>query len=723
MANHSKTDSGAGSGTAPETGTPPEAAQSSAPVMASRLVSRRAVWAWLLLAAAVLVFVGLWMRSKMEVAVKENSSSALQIILQANVEALRSWAGAVKADAALLAADAEVRDLTERLVKVAAQANGDARTLLAAPEQRALRELLKPHVEAREFHGFVLLDPGLIVLAADRDFPIGLKSPAGFDAQFQRVLKGGAIVTPPFASLAAPPDRAGTPPPLVPVMAAAAPVRNAGGAVTGILVLRLSPEQDFTRILATARAGKTSETYAFNREGVLASGSRFEDDLKRLGLLPDRPEAKSILTLELRDPLADLDLGEASPQRRSELPFTRPVAAALEGKSGVDVEGYRSYRGGEVVGAWTWLDEFDLGLATEFSTAEAFRTLRIVRAGFWFLFALLALAALAGFALMRIADRMRRSAQKAALKAERLGQYALGGKIGEGAFGAVYRAHHALMRRPAAIKLLSEQAAGELSLARFEREVQITSQLTHPNTIAIYDFGRNSAGQYYYVMEYLEGIGLDQLVKQHGPQPDGRVIHVLRQACGALAEAHAAGLVHRDIKPANLFLTRRGGVPDFVKVLDFGLVKSLDQKDQLLLTAPNVSMGTPLYVSPEAVERPETIERRSDLYSLGAVGYFMLTGQPLFEAATLGEVLVHQVNTVPERPSARAGRPVSPDLEQLIMQCLEKDPERRPASAAALDAALQQCRAAGDWSSAKAEAWWKQLAAAKAAQTMLVPKN
>ena len=178
------------------------------------------------------------------------------------------------------------------------------------------------------------------------------------------------------------------------------------------------------------------------------------------------------------------------------------------------------------------------------------------------------------YVLMRLANRLQAAGPKAAMKARQLGQYALDDKIGEGAFGAVYRAHHALMRRPVAVKLLQTDKLTQSSAARFEREVQMTGQLTHPNTITLYDYGRTPEGIFYYAMEYLDGLTLDRLVKLYGPQPEGRVISILRQVSGSLAEAHGIGLVHRDIKPANVFLTRRGGVPDFVKVLDFGLVQS-----------------------------------------------------------------------------------------------------------------------------------------------------
>ena len=247
----------------------------------------------------------------------------------------------------------------------------------------------------------------------------------------------------------------------------------------------------------------------------------------------------------------------------------------------------------------------------------------------------------------------------------------------------------------------------------------MTSQLTHPNTITLYDYGRTPEGIFYYAMEYLDGLTLDRLVKQYGAQPEGRVISILRQVCGSLAEAHAIGLVHRDIKPANVFLTQRGGVPDFVKVLDFGLVKARDAQGGVELTMAEATLGTPLYMSPEAVEHPNEVDARSDLYSLGAVGYFLVTGQALFDCLTLGEVLMHQVKDLPVRPSERLGKPVSPDLEELLMRCLAKNPASRPANARELDDALARCRNAADWTRELADEWWRKFAAAQSEKTMV----
>jgi eukaryotic-like serine/threonine-protein kinase len=293
-------------------------------------------------------------------------------------------------------------------------------------------------------------------------------------------------------------------------------------------------------------------------------------------------------------------------------------------------------------------------------------------------------------------------------EAMHLGQYTLDEKLGEGGMGLVYKARHALLRRPTAIKLLPPSKAGEHNVARFEREVQLTSMLTHPSTIAIYDFGRTADGIFYYAMEYLEGVDLEVLVAREGPQPAARVIHFLLQVCGSLAEAHGVGLIHRDVKPANVIVCERGGLPDVVKVLDFGLVKKIDGPvDSLSKSNVGHIVGTPFYLSPEAILTPDDIDARTDLYAVGALAYQLVVGRPPFEGNTVVEVCAQHLHAPPMAPGKALGRDVAPDLEAVILSCLAKKREDRPASADALRAALAACAACGDWTRDQGEAWWR----------------
>jgi hypothetical protein len=318
-----------------------------------------------------------------------------------------------------------------------------------------------------------------------------------------------------------------------------------------------------------------------------------------------------------------------------------------------------------------------------------------------------------------IAARVIHGLQQRVRDADEIGQYRLVEKIGEGGMGVVYLAQHALLRRPTAVKLLPTEHAGESAVKRFEQEVQLTSALTHPNTIAIYDFGRTSDGVFYYVMEYLDGLTLEDLVTHAGAQPPARVVHILVQICGALTEAHAAGLIHRDIKPANLMLTVRGGVPDHVKVLDFGLVKTQVASDgDAGLSMAGALVGTPAYLPPEAIANPLHIDSRSDLYALGAVGYFLLTGVQVFEAKTVVEICAHHLHSQPVRPSIRLGAPIPASLESLVLSCLAKDPADRPASASVLGQALAALGDVDPWSARDGQGWWDTQGASVRAAAM-----
>ncbi len=286
------------------------------------------------------------------------------------------------------------------------------------------------------------------------------------------------------------------------------------------------------------------------------------------------------------------------------------------------------------------------------------------------------------------------------------GQYTLESKIAEGGMGDVWRARHALLRRPTAVKLLPPERVGDLAIQRFEREVQLMARLTHPNTVAIYDYGRTRDGIFYYAMELLQGIDLERLVSEHGPQPAERVVHVLIQICGALAEAHDLGLVHRDIKPANVLLSPRRNEQEFAKLLDFGLVKPVQAGGDAALTGINTLAGTPLYMAPEAIQSPDTVGPRSDLYSLGALAWFLLVGRPPFEGSSIVEVCGHHLHTAPRRPSVALRASVPSELEDIVLGCLEKQADERPADARTLRRQLEQCKLAEPWTEQRAIEWW-----------------
>jgi len=292
--------------------------------------------------------------------------------------------------------------------------------------------------------------------------------------------------------------------------------------------------------------------------------------------------------------------------------------------------------------------------------------------------------------------------------AARLGNYVIDREIGRGGMGAVYLARHTLICRPTAVKVLEAAAAqGTLAVSRFEQEVRVSATLTHPNTIQIHDYGRTPDGVFYYAMEYLEGLDLQRFVERFGPLEPARLVFVLQQVCGSLGEAHARGIVHRDIKPSNIFLTQRGGLYDYVKILDFGLAREIREVGDAGLTKPGVVFGTPRYMAPEAVYG-QPLDARSDIYNLGAVAYCLLTGQPLFGGSSSMELIVDHARTVPQRPSLVSETPIPADLEAAVMRCLEKRPEDRFQSVAELGAALAVLACADGWDHESARLWWQE---------------
>jgi eukaryotic-like serine/threonine-protein kinase len=306
-----------------------------------------------------------------------------------------------------------------------------------------------------------------------------------------------------------------------------------------------------------------------------------------------------------------------------------------------------------------------------------------------------------------LGSRRHSKLQPAVFEANQFGQYRLIALLGVGGMGEVYLAEHCLLKRPCAVKLIRPERAGDAkALARFEREVQMTARLSHWNTVEIFDYGRTTDGIVYYVMEYLPGLSLEEMLQCHGPLPAERIVHFLRQACRALREAHAIGLVHRDIKPANLFVAQRGGVYDVVKLLDFGLVKSVGEMRSARLTHEGGLSGTPLFMSPEQASGSDDVDARSDIYSLGAVAYTLLTGRPPFERSSpMALLIAHARDEVTPPSQIRADVPA--DLEKIVLRCLEKNPDERFQDMVDMEQTLAQCVAANGWTQSCAARWWQ----------------
>ena len=694
-----------------------------------RTLLGRHIWIVPLLTAVVVAGVAWWADGQLRHVVQQEIRDNLESTLQANVTALEIWMTNQKRVAAAFAEEPHFKTLalelldTQRSLTNRAAANEAARQLLGTEKfGERLRTLGYPFAQIVSTNLLIVSEN---VRGRGRS---GTPVPGALAPLYRELFEKGEplIITPfklprpelarrlpqrfgqrlrpfPGATNSPPPPPTNNPA----VMQVAVPLKNDAGVTCGALVLIINPDAEFTRILSVARTGDSGETFAFDAEGVMLSQSRFDHQLKEFKLLEDKPDATSALSLRLRDPGGDLTAGYVASTNG---PLILMVERAVSGDSGVEIKPFRDYRGVPVVGAWRWLGGYGFGVGTKLDESEAYHTLRMVRSVFLVLFLLLLLAALVILLFSYSQLLWRRRLTEAELKARLLGQYRLTEKIGEGGMGSVYKARHTLLRRETALKLLPPDKADPHAIQRFEQEVQLTCTLAHPNTIQVFDYGHTPDGIFYYAMEYLDGLNLAELVARYGPQPEERVIHILRQVCGSLGEAHAFGLIHRDIKPANVFLTDRGGVPDNVKVLDFGLVRHFGANatnDNLPEFASNDGIvGTPNFIAPEAIQHPDAADARSDIYSVGVLAYFLLTGEYLFEGNSIAELCRRHLNDTPGTLSERTGMKFDPQLEALVMRCLAKVPAARPQSAAELAEALAQCPAATRWTSERPAAWW-----------------
>ena len=491
---------------------------------------------------------------------------------------------------------------------------------------------------------------------------------------------------------------------VLPHLAIVSPVRNSEGQIIAALQIHsAAAREDFSSFLHRSRLGKSGETFVFDKDGLILTVSRHEQQFREWGLIPKETDSGSRPRIYLRDPGADLTAGYQIEDPLESLPLTEMARQCLAGNNGSDAEGYRDFRGVLVVGAWRWLDELQVGVATEIDVDEAAPAIRVLRIEAFVIFALFAFCfcVLVGsfYSIAKLRENF--GEQKV------LGPYRLERQIGEGGMGKVFKAQHELLKRPTAIKLLKPAFLDQDSIARFQREARLVSRLEHFNTIGIYDYGVSDEGLFYLVMEYIDGLNLTELVDLEKSLPPQRVIFLMRQILGSLHEAHSAGLVHRDLKPGNVMICQRAGTSDVVKVLDFGLVKPIETSQSQMITGTNLIAGTPEYMAPERVSSAAINDPRSDLYAVGAIAFFCLTGNHAVGGKTLAEVLFCLVNQPPPRPSDHTQSPIPPELDELVYRCLAKDPNERPQSAGEIIEELDSWSELQCWSENQAQTWWK----------------
>ncbi len=619
----------------------------------------------LLLLLAALLGIGLWAYRGVGNSLREIRTTGLQTLLNTQVGTLEQWISERRHEAEQLAADAE---LGAGIVRLAAGRGGD--------RDGVVGDILN---KARPIGvtAVLVIDPRGRILAASETERTGRSVTPDFLAHLAPVLRGQSSFVRPYSAPGASGSRE------IGRAWVAAPVRNADGKIAAVLALGSPVDKGFAGLFMAARPGESGEALVFDAEGWLLSPSRHAGELAQRGLAPQMalPDSEARLTLLANE----------------------AVARRGEGGEGILLTPYPNYLGRDVIGAWRWLREHDIGVAIELEASEAYAPLTYLQIGFGVVLVLIFGVWLSGFlSPAALAGLLRRDG-----RARQMGPYRLLRQIGEGAISNVYLAQHRMLKRPAAVKVLKAQTTSEEWTARFQREVQLTSSLHHPNTITIYDYGTGPGGEFWYAMEYLEGLSLADLVERYGPVPPARTAYILRQACASLWEAHSCDLVHRDIKPQNIMLCEIRGERDFVKVLDFGLVKQIGGGTRDL-TAHMRILGTPLYMSPERIRNPSDADGRADIYALGAVGFFLLTGKRLFETETEHDLTYHVLHTLPRLASECSPFEVPAELDALIGRCLEKDPAARPKNIAEVAGALDGLLVHKPWTRAQIDAWWQK---------------
>jgi eukaryotic-like serine/threonine-protein kinase len=471
---------------------------------------------------------------------------------------------------------------------------------------------------------------------------------------------------------------------------------KSGAVIAAIMLRGFGLEEEYVEMLQRWTNEAKGETYLISQAGDLLTRSRYDQLLNELPLAHRQAGGRERLLV--RDPGVDLLAGErpeAEPGSWLPTLLARKVAA---GENGSFAQGYRNYVGQLVVGAWRWLPDHEIGIALEQDYHSSYAMVRSTRGAIYLMSGLFSVALIGFLTAVAVGERRQRLRD-----VSEVGPYQIQELLGEGGMGRVYLAEHALLCRQSAIKVLTKGDTDLSIISRFEREVQLASQLTHPNTISIFDFGRSRDGVFYYAMEYIHGAHLGQLVEYVGPLPPGRCIYILRQLCRALLEAHHAGVVHRDIKPQNIMVCNRGGEPDFVKLFDYGLVKAFAPGVSPNQSQTKVVVGTPRFMAPERLNSPWLADPRVDVYSVGALAYYLLTAQlpPLVTAGEDHEQEQPGVETLDLPPAVV-------EFGGLLSLCMSVEPASRPSNMTSVLRELDGLGKKFPWSREDSELWWSK---------------
>jgi serine/threonine-protein kinase len=622
-----------------------------------------------LVLALLLSAIGYRVKSNVDRVLRNNLAHQLQATLDSNVAAVTNW---LKLQQHLLRDWAQhplLREEFPALVRLAQASDTTVEALRDSQPHLVLLELMTPLLES---------DDVLAINGSDTEGLLVFTSRDTLRERYRLTSQGTRLIAPVFLGqeILLPPILGRTlveneVPGVVdePIILVGSPVRGDQNRIVGGLFASIDAGREFARLLSLGRAGERGANFAFGMKGQLLAGS------------------------------------EGDESSSTQHPLVKIAAAAMSAPDEIHMflEGYRDHRGVYVVGASKWLEDYGFGIVSEIEFEAAYAASRHVSRLLASLFALLMLASVVAFCSSLSAVRWRREVNQA----RQLGQYTLETLIGEGGMGKVYKARHATLRRPTAVKVLDGQRTGPSAIARFEREAQLASSLTHPNTVEIYDYGRSADDTFYLAMEYLPGLTFDSLVKRHGAIGTARMLYLYRQVLGSIAEAHQLRLIHRDIKPANIILCRRGGDWDFVKVVDFGLAKDLGFKLAPKITQTGLISGTPLYIAPECLDDPENYSRQSDIYALGVVAFYLLTGRDLFDGNNAFELFQHVLHEKPPH-IAELNPDVPAELDELIVRCIAKQPAERPSSVEEILGVVQSLAVSRIWTQSDAQTWWQE---------------
>lgn len=487
-----------------------------------------------------------------------------------------------------------------------------------------------------------------------------------------------------------------------PVMAIIVPVQNDDGRIVASLMVRgIGMVDEFSRMFMDVAVAGDLDAYAVNEEGIMLTDSPLAMTLAEQGRL-ELPAEKIAATLRVADPGKELTQQNVSQLQRAACPLTISVADATAGNPGVRIRPYENYAGQKVVGAWRWNSDWRIGIIVERGSDLAFATVRIVRFGFLLLGSLLFVTAFAAAALIARATTAERAA------VHPLSRYEILSELGSGGMGVVYRAKHRQLGRDTALKVMIGDQHNKEDRLRFDREAKLAASLSNPHSVMIYDYGRAEDGEAFCVMEFLRGLTLYEVVARSGDQPIGRVLFIISQICDALTEAHSLNLLHRDIKPQNVMLSLDASVGDWAVVFDYGLAKPLEPVSDVYQTSETIWSGTPMYMAPERFRQPSVMDPRSDIYSVGCVAYFLLSGRPPFMECEPESLFALILSEQPISMSLHRKDDVPAEINNLVLKCMSKSADQRFATIQDLSWIVDQLRASYPWTVEQARTWWKQ---------------